>query len=209
MKHLALLPVILSLLVSAFPQQKNDTPKSDPGQGDGVPLLYSEGGAFLIEGPKGWILDQDTGKQIGTCCVYYPHGSTWDNAETVMYPSIVTKGPGQQTLGEFMKSDLAGFRKHDPAMSYEDAPDIALQHNRVAKVRVFDGVNRGSCEAVAYIDEEKIIALFVVSSKTRKGLEESMPLLRSALQTYMYMDVKSGKGSKQGERSAQRIPKSE
>jgi hypothetical protein len=209
MKYPALLPIILSLLLSAFSQQKNDAPKSDPGHADGVPLLYSEGGAFLIEGPKGWILDQDAGKQIGTCCVYYPQGSTWDNAQTVMYPSIVTKGPGKKTLGEFMKSDLADFRKHDPAMSYEDAPDVALQHNRVAKVRMFDGVNRGSSEAVAYIDEEKIIALLVVNSKTKKGLEESMPLLRSALQTYTYMDVKSGKGSKQGERPAQQIPKSE
>jgi hypothetical protein len=100
-----------------------------------------------------------------------------------MYPSIATKHPGQQTLKEFLESDLAEFRKHDPEMSYEDAEDAPLKLKRTAKIRLFYNVNRGSSEAVAYIDEEKIIALIVVSSKTKKDLQEAMPLLRSALDT--------------------------
>jgi hypothetical protein len=38
----------------------------------------------------------------------------------------------------------------------------------------------------AYIDEEKIIALVVVSSKTGKGLNSAMSLLRTVLETYIY-----------------------
>ena len=82
-----------------------------------------------------------------------------------------------------MESDLAEFRKHDPEMSYEDAEDAPLKLKRTAKIRLFYNVNRGSSEAVAYIDEEKIIALIVVSSKTKKDLQEAMPILRSALDT--------------------------
>lgn len=170
-------------------------------------MVYSEGGAFLIEGPKGWIADRETGKQVGTCCVYYPADSTWDDAETVMYPSIATKRTGQKTLKEFMDTDLADFRDHDPRMTYEDGATVPMKHGRAATVRFFYNVNQGSSEAVAYIDEEKIIAMFVVSSKTQKGLSEAMPLLRSALQTYTYMDVRFAKDLKQPPHNSIELPK--
>jgi len=155
--------------------------------------MYRDGAGFFIDVPKGWVADREVGKRLGPCCVYYPQGSTWDNAETVMYPNITTKGPGQKTLSEFMKSDLASFREHEPGMQYEDVQDVSLPNQRIAKIRVFRGVNRGSSEAVAYIDEEKIIAIFVMSSKSEKGLNQSLPLFRSALQTYLHMNVQEPK----------------
>lgn len=75
-------------------------------------------------------------------------------------------------------------------MSYEDAGDMPLKHNQMAKIRKFYNVNHGAAEAVAYIDEQKIIAVVVLSSKTKDDLKQAMPLLRSALETYLYMDVK-------------------
>jgi len=203
MRHLCLFmkslatQLVLALLASLAVAQQSDRAKvKAPPQKSGAAIVYSEGGAFLIEGPKGWIVDRETGQQIGTCCVYYPMGATWDDAETVMYPNIATKGPGQKTLAELMDSDLSEFRDHNPGMAYEDGDDIPLKNHRSAKLRYFYHVNRGSSEAVAYIDEPKIVALVVVSSRTKKGLDESIPLLRSALQTYAYMDVKFANDSK-------------
>jgi hypothetical protein len=69
-------------------------------------------------------------------------------------------------------------------MTYVDG-DIPFK-DRTAKVRYFHGVNQGSSEAVAYIDEEKIVALVVLSSKTEKGLTEALPLLLGVLETYIY-----------------------
>jgi hypothetical protein len=103
-----------------------------------------------------------------------------------MYPNIVTKGPGKTTLKELMDSDLAKFRKDNPRMSHLDGKDIPLQRDKTAKLRYFHDVNKGSSEAVAYIDEEKIIALVVLSSKTEKGLTEALPVLLGVLETYTY-----------------------
>jgi len=169
-------------------------------------MLYSEGGAFLIEGPEGSVTDREVGDQVGTCCVYYPAGSTWDDAETVMYPSIATKRPGQRTLKEFMAVDLADFRDHNPEMTDEDGGTVMMKHGRIATVHFFYNVNKGSSEAVAYVDEEKIIAMFVVSSKTKKGLNEAMPLVRTALETYTYMDVRFAKDPKKKDNSTE-LPK--
>ena len=146
-------------------------------------ILESDGGSFAIEGPKDWIADRKVGHRLGVCCVYYEKGS-WDTAETILYPNIVTKGPGRTTLQELMDLDLAKFRKDNPGMTYVDG-DIPF-NGRTAKVRYFHGVNRGSSEAVAYIDEEKIIALVVLSSKTEKGLLKALPLLARVLETYTY-----------------------
>ena len=186
MKHLAAFLVLFSVVPLAITQQKSADRNADHVQPDTSSLIYSKGGGgFLIDAPEGWIIDREVGKQLGTCCVYYPRGSTWDNAETVMYPNIVTKGSERKTLKEFMESDLKKFREHNSAMTYEDAKDVPLEHNRVARVRLFYNVNQGSAEAVAYIDEEKVIALVVLSSKTEKALHESMAMLRSTLRTYM------------------------
>jgi hypothetical protein len=181
MKSLVLIVVAAALtLPTVSPQTK--AKQGTSGKHHTV-ILQSGGGSFAIEGPKDWIADRKVGRRLGVCCVYYPRGP-WDTAETIMYPNIVTKGPGQATLRELMDSDLATFRKDNPGMTYVDG-DIPF-NDRTAKLHYFHGVNQGSSEAVAYIDEEKIIALVVLSSKTEKGLMDALPLLLGVLETYIY-----------------------
>ncbi len=181
MKCLLLVTVAAALTLPAVSQQTKAKPATS-GQNH-TAILQSEGGSFAIDGPKGWIADRKVGHRLGVCCVYYAKGS-WDTAETVLYPNIVTKGPGRRTLQELMDADLAKFRKDNPGMSYVDG-DMPFK-GRTAKVRYFHGVNQGSSEAVAYIDEDKIIALVVLSSKTEKGLVDALPVLLAVLETYNY-----------------------
>jgi hypothetical protein len=181
MKCLVLVMVAAALTLPAVSQQTK--PKQRTSGQNHTTVLQSEGESFAIEGPKDWIADRKVGHRLSVCCVYYKKGS-WDTAETILYPNIVTKGPGRTTLRELMDSDLARFRKDNPGMTFVDG-DIPF-NSRIAKVRYFHGVNQGSSEAVAYIDEEKIIALVVLSSKTEKGLTEALPLLLGVLETYVY-----------------------
>ena len=114
MKCLALIMVAAALTLPAVSQQTK--PKQGTSGKNHTVILESEGGSFAIEGPKNWIADRKVGRRLGVCCVYYPKGS-WDTAETIMYPNIVTKGPGRTTLQELMDSDLAKFRKDNPGMT--------------------------------------------------------------------------------------------
>jgi hypothetical protein len=173
--------VAAALALPAVSQQAN--PKPATIEKHNTIVLESDGNSFAIEGPKGWIANRKAGRRLGVCCVYYPSGS-WDTAETILYPNIATKRPGRATLQELMDSDLAKFRQDNPGMSYVDG-DMPF-NGRTAKVRYFHGVNDGSSEAVAYIDEEKIVALVVLSSKTEKGLTAALPLLLGVLESYKY-----------------------
>ena len=193
MRFCAFLLAGLSLVSLVLAQEKASTRNS------ASVLVYSDGGGFLLGVPAGWIADREIGKRVGTCCVYYPKGSSWDRAETVMYPNIASKGERLRTLEALMQADLARFRRGNPEMTYDDKPDIALPQNRVAKVRIFHHVIRGSSEAVAYVDEDQSIAMFVASSKTKKGLNESLPLFRSVVESYTHLDARSAKEAKEHE----------
>ena len=184
MKHVLILFIsVISFSGLCYCQQHNE-PNQHSSPADRSVLVYSKGASstgFWLDVPSGWVIDQEVGKAHGICCVFYPKESTWNNAETVIYPRVTTKESG---LKEFMDRDLAEFREHNPEMKHEDAKDIALRDKRIAKLRFLHGVNHGSSEAVAYIEEEKIIAVVVASSRSKNGFEESLPIFRKLLETY-------------------------
>jgi hypothetical protein len=103
-------------------------------------ILYSDHGGFMISVPKGWVLDRATGQKMGTCCVLYPQGSSWDQADSVIYPNIAEKQSGQ-TLQQLMANDLDGFRQRFPKMNVVEARDLPAGASQQAKVRFFYGVN--------------------------------------------------------------------
>jgi hypothetical protein len=154
-------------------------------------IIYSDHGGFMISVPKGWVLDRATGQKMGTCCVLYPQGSSWDQVDSVIYPNIAEKQPGQ-TLQQLMANDLDGFRQRFPKMNVVEARDLPAGESTAAKVRVFYGVNQGSYELVAYVDEPQVVALLVLSSRSREALGEALPAFREVLKSYVYMDMTTG-----------------
>lgn len=154
-------------------------------------IIYSDHGGFMISVPKGWVLDRATGQKMGTCCVLYPQGSSWDQAESVIYPNIAEKQPGQ-TLQQLMASDLDGFRQRFPKMNVVEARDLPAGESAAAKVRLFYGVNQGSFELVAYVDEPQVVGLLVLSSRSKEALGEALPAFREVLKSYVYMDMTTG-----------------
>src|ERR1051326_9110664 len=95
-------------------------------------IIYSDHGGFMISVPKGWVLDRAIGQKMGTCCVLYPQGSSWDQAESVIYPNIAEKQPGQ-TLQQLMSSDLDGFKQRFPNMNVTEAKDLPAGDSQLAK----------------------------------------------------------------------------
>ncbi len=154
-------------------------------------IIYSDHGGFMISVPKGWVLDRATGQKMGTCCVLYPQGSSWDQAESVIYPNIAEKQPGQ-TLPELMANDVAGFRQRFPKMNVVEAHDLPAGDSQLAKVRFYYGVNQGSYELVAYVDEPQVVALLVLSSRSKEAMGEALPAFREVLKSYVYMDMTTG-----------------
>ena len=187
--------VLLNTTVPSTPAPNLSTSqlKMPSGQAskENAAIIYSDHGGFMISVPKGWVLDRATGQKMGTCCVLYPQGSSWDQADSVIYPNIAEKQSGQ-TLQQLMASDLDGFRQRFPRMNVVEARDLPAGDSAAAKVRLFYGVNQGSFELVAYVDEPQVVALLVLSSRSKEALGEALPAFREVLKSYVYMDMTTG-----------------
>ena len=53
-------------------------------------IVYGPKAAFNISAPIGWVLDNKAGAEQGLPCVFYPKGSTWADAKTIMYAKIAS-----------------------------------------------------------------------------------------------------------------------
>jgi hypothetical protein len=179
--------VVLGLFSGAYAGEKKEKPsqkEEELNQG----LIYGEDHSFWLSAPKGWVLDNQAGVSQGLHAVFYPKGSTWATATTVMYANVAHKGKkGEETLQAVMDGDAARFRERAPQLVVKRAKDLTTRDEKKAVVRYFSGDAWGSFEAVAYLDEKKVIVILVMTSKTRKGFEASLPVFAELVGSYAFM----------------------
>ena len=178
--------VVLGLFSGAYAEEKKKKPsqkEEELNQG----LIYGEDHSFWLAAPKGWVLDNQAGVSHGLHAVFYPKGSTWANATVVMYANVAHKGKkGEETLQTLMDGDVARFRERAPKLVVKRAKDLTTKDKKKAVVRHFSGDAWGNSEAVAYIDEKKVIVILVMTSKTKKGFEASLPAFAELVGSYAF-----------------------
>lgn len=150
-------------------------------------LVYGKDHSFFIDNPEGWILDNTQGKEFGLLAVLYPKGSSFKSAESVMYENIATKSPERgNNIEEIMRLDKLKFQKGKPEMRVSVGNDIVTQDKKNAKVLIFSRDNLGiqTNEAVAYIDETKIVVLLVLSSQSEMSFKKAYPDFQKLVSSY-------------------------
>lgn len=141
----------------------------------GIP--YDGDLGVFVTAPDGWVLDSQSGVSQGTHCVMYPKGSSWRNAPEVIYVNIERFGVGA-TLERLILKDIAKFEKKYPGIKVEELEPIDLWSGGKAVVRGFSGEAYPNFECVAYAPYGNGAATYVLTCRTREGLERTMPLFR-------------------------------
>lgn len=72
-------------------------------------IVYGPKAAFNIKAPPGWVLDNRAGAEQGLPCVLYPKGSTWSDANTIMYAKIA--GTDYEDVGKFVAMAIKEMEK--------------------------------------------------------------------------------------------------
>jgi len=72
-------------------------------------IVYGPRAAFKIDAPPGWVLDNSAGVEQGLPCVLYPKGSTWADANTIMYAKIA--GTDYEDVGKFVAMAISQMEK--------------------------------------------------------------------------------------------------
>lgn len=178
-------PLTASLLLTFLP--------AAPATAKGGCIAYGDDYAFALKPPKGWVLSCDVSEHSDVPVALWPTGTTWANAEVVMYINPSPKGSSPQTLEDFVQFSASQFRKDKPGVKI--TPGEPLQtgdHSRVV-VQHFTGDQWGNHEAVAYIESTTIFAIVVLSSRTEAEYKASYPAFEKLLSTYIFMNKTEAK----------------
>jgi hypothetical protein len=150
-------------------------------------IVYGPKAAFKIDAPPGWVLDNKAGAGQGLPCVLYPKGSTWADANAIMYAKIASTD--YEDVGKFV------------AMAIEQMEKVrGKPREKVAAGKTGDGqpyfINEypatkgySQWERVAYVQVPKAVAYIVFSARDEASYHKNLSALNDVLGSFAYMKV--------------------
>jgi len=171
--------VVLQSAAQDGPSNKN----ADWGGG----LIYGKDHAFTVAAPKEWILDNQSGVSQGLHAVFYPEGSNWKDSIITMYINTVQMDENK-SWSDFIESDIRSFKAKHADLIVQTGESLATTDDKKrADVRYFTGDQWNNHEAVAYIREQKVVVLIVLSSRNEKAYQTALPNFRELVRSYYFI----------------------
>jgi hypothetical protein len=181
--------LVASLLTHA--QQTSPSTKEEGGgkaKNGNCGLLYGKGHSLTFCAPDGWMLDNGIMNDEGIYAVFYPVGLNWKEAKdsgTIMYINVVAKEP-DTTVEKMMEADTNEVKHNTPSTVVKKGEPIA-NGNLSAQTLQFAPGAFDRYEAVAYLSEEKVLVMFVVSSKNESIFKKDYPAFVRLVQSYKFL----------------------
>jgi len=151
-------------------------------------LLYGDDHCFGLVPPQGWVIDDSSGLGSKIRVVLYPKGQKWSTAGTVMYVNPIHQPRDQRkTIQQMIDQDVQGFLKQSPRGKVTIAPQVKTHAGKVAEVRLFAREGGDPQEAVAYVMEDDLAMLLVLSSREIGGIKSSMSAFREMVGSYQFV----------------------
>jgi hypothetical protein len=157
----------------------------DAGSGH-VGIVYGKGHAFGVTAPAGWVLDNHSGRSAGIVVVFYPERSSWKNATAVMYANTARR-PADTSLESFITEDWQRFKANGADVKMVAGPPETTADNKQAQVRYFSGDKWDNREAVAYIQEDNVFVMLVLTSRTQESYNLALPAFQQLVKSYNFL----------------------
>jgi hypothetical protein len=178
-------------MVIEAPDSRIKLVDSDKGSKEGEQyggIIYGKNHSFMLTAPEGWIIDNKSGIPNGLHAVFYPKGSSWSKATAMMYANTASKKvAGNETIGKVIEYDISQFKKKSPDLAVKDAEPLPISKGKKAIIKYFSGDNFNNHEAIAYIDENKVVVIIVLSSRSKEEFENSLPAFKELLNSYQFL----------------------
>jgi hypothetical protein len=175
--------VLLCCLGARAQDAKPDSRDANAG------IVYGKDHAFVIKAPDGWVLDNRSGVRHGLHAVFYPEGGSWKESKAVMYVRAAGK-TDDDTLEKFVERDVAGYREHSPGLKVADDEALPVSGKERVLVKRFSGDRGGSYEAVAYVEESKVVVIIVLHARSSKDFDDALPAFRQLVSSYRFLSDK-------------------
>ncbi len=182
---------LLAVALQAGSQQTSPGSNASGGgkaPNDNCGLLYGKDHALTFCAPDGWVLDNGIMNDQGIYAVFYPAGSNFQNAKdsgTFMYFNVEGKDP-DATIPKMMADDAKQVQHDAPAAVVVQSDPIKVGDVSVPVLRFAPGAF-DRYEAVAYIGEEKVLVMVVISSKNEDLAKKDYPAFMLLVQSYKWL----------------------
>ena len=108
-----------------------------------------------------------------------------------MYARVIHKDEEQnKTMGEIIQNDIATFKKASNQSTVKDGPSISTKDKKKAVVKYFYDAQNDNHEAVAYIDESKVVVILALSSRVKQEYEKSSSAFNDLVASYYFLAKK-------------------
>jgi len=151
-------------------------------------LAYGDDHCFGFVTPEGWVADDTSGLGSRIRMVLYPRGQKWSSAKTVMYVNPIHKNAAApRTLDQIIDGDLKAFQQHTPGGVVTRGDPIHTAGGHAAELRLFSTTGARVDEAVAYVEEEPLVMLLVLTSRTPESFARALPAYRQWVASYRFI----------------------
>jgi antitoxin (DNA-binding transcriptional repressor) of toxin-antitoxin stability system len=181
--------LLLTIAMQIGAQQKPPQPGGGKDTKNGnCGILYGDKHVLTFCAPDGWVLDNRIMNDQGIYAAFYPHGSNWNDAKesgTIMYINVVLR-EANSTVESMMDADAKEAKQSAPQTVVKEGDPIKIGDHSVPVLRFVPG-DFDRYVAVAYIGEEKVLVMFVISSKNEEIFKKDYPGFVKLVQSYIFL----------------------
>jgi hypothetical protein len=132
--------------------------------------IYSDKGAYIIDAPQNWVLDNESGLDQGLHCVLYLKDFNWATSPVIMYGQI--ESDSGITIKSFVDFAMKEYLKEDPKFEHTLVKTLKAEDKYDCEVYDNHGGPYGSYERVAYIQIEGSVCYVVFSARTKDDFDK-------------------------------------
>ena len=182
MKALALAAVLA--FVPWVPAQAQRACKGASAAGTSA-LVYGDSVSFLLDAPKGWILDCDAGRNDGPLTVLYRVGESWRNGQAVMYANLLSLEPSADSaIAKRIDAEVRDWKQRARDAIVTREPSIRTEGGIVVPVRRFVSKAHGLREIVAYIPRGREMPILAMTARSGDAFDKAVPAFRALVRAY-------------------------
>lgn len=117
---------------------------------------------YHFETPAGWQMDNRAAAAEGVPMVFYPAGSTWQSAETVMYtrPSAKSR-PAVDAIKAQVDDVIAMYRSAAETVIAKNAGPVKAKSGATGQLWEYSGYRNGGKELAVYFRGRETVNYFV------------------------------------------------
>jgi hypothetical protein len=141
------------------------------------------GKSFLVASPKGWVLDDKSGKDQGLDVVLYPEGWNLDYAPALMYTKIINKDNALQKSFADIISEQVDQLKQYGATIVKDSIAYTYDNKQSVIINFIDNTTKTN-NLISYINEYNYIVSFILTSRDKDQFLKSKPKFLELVNSY-------------------------